>query len=113
MAGLVYRRSLPERLPLGQVPEGLISAALGQTDRQGGDGDAPLVEGVQELGVARPGSPSGLVSSARQSSKDSSRVSEASQPTFEYFFDTVKPGVPAGTMMAEISLRPPVWPSRP
>jgi hypothetical protein len=33
-------------------------------------------------------------------------VSEAHQPTLEYFFDTVKPGVPDGTMIDEISLRP-------
>ena len=33
-------------------------------------------------------------------------MSEAFQPTLEYFFDTVKPGVPLGTMIAEISLRP-------
>ena len=30
-------------------------------------------------------------------------MSEAFQPTFEYFGATVKPGVPAGTMIAEIS----------
>ena len=34
-------------------------------------------------------------------------MSDAGQPTFEYFGATVKPGVPAGTMMAEISGRPP------
>ena len=33
-------------------------------------------------------------------------MSEAFQPTLEYFFDTVKPGVPDGTMIDEISLRP-------
>ena len=38
--------------------------------------------------------------------KDSSRVSEAFQPTFEYGGATVKPGVPEGTMIAEISLPP-------
>jgi hypothetical protein len=36
-------------------------------------------------------------------------VSEADQPTLEYFFDTRNPGVPAGTTIAEISLRP-SWP---
>ena len=33
-------------------------------------------------------------------------MSEAFQPTLEYFFDTVNPAVPAGTMIEEISLRP-------
>ena len=33
-------------------------------------------------------------------------MSEAFQPTLEYFFDTVKPGVPHGTMIAEISFLP-------
>ena len=33
-------------------------------------------------------------------------MSEAAHPTLEYFSDTVRPGVPAGTMIAEISLRP-------
>lgn len=33
-------------------------------------------------------------------------MSDASHPTFEYFLDTVNPGVPDGTMMAEISGRP-------
>ena len=33
-------------------------------------------------------------------------MSDAFQPTFEYFFDTVKPGVPDGTRIDEISLRP-------
>jgi hypothetical protein len=54
----------------------------------------------------RPRSPSRLASGTRQPVKDSSWVSDAFQPTLEYFFDTVKPGVPAGTMMAEISFRP-------
>ena len=33
-------------------------------------------------------------------------MSDAAQPTLEYFSETVSPGVPAGTMIAEISLRP-------
>ena len=37
---------------------------------------------------------------------DSSWVSDAFQPTFEYFGATVSPGVPDGTTIAEISLRP-------
>jgi alkylation response protein AidB-like acyl-CoA dehydrogenase len=38
--------------------------------------------------------------------KDSSRVSAAFQPTWEYRWPTVTPGVPDGTRIAEISLRP-------
>ena len=34
-------------------------------------------------------------------------MSDAAQPTLEYFSETVRPGVPAGTTIAEISLRPP------
>ena len=33
-------------------------------------------------------------------------MSEAFQPTLEYFFETVNPGVPDGTMIAEISFLP-------
>ena len=33
-------------------------------------------------------------------------MSDAAQPTLEYFSETVRPGVPAGTTIAEISLRP-------
>ena len=35
-------------------------------------------------------------------------MSEAFQPTLEYFGATVKPGVPAGTMIEEISFAPSV-----
>ena len=37
-------------------------------------------------------------------------MSEAFQPTFEYLFETVSPGVPDGTRIAEISRRPPCAP---
>ena len=37
-------------------------------------------------------------------------MSDDAQPTLEYFSETVSPGVPAGTMIAEISLRPPCTP---
>ena len=33
-------------------------------------------------------------------------MSDDDQPTLEYFFETLSPGVPAGTMMAEICVRP-------
>ena len=33
-------------------------------------------------------------------------MSDADQPTLEYFLETVNPGVPAGTMIAEICGRP-------
>src|SRR6476660_4551303 len=49
----------------------------------------------------RPRSPTRFAARTRQSANDSSRVSEAFQPTFEYFFDAVNPGVPAGTMIDE------------
>src|SRR4029079_18647150 len=54
----------------------------------------------------RPPPPTRFAAGTRQSAKDSSRVSEAFQPTLEYFFDAVKPGVPAGTMIEEISFLP-------
>ena len=54
----------------------------------------------------RPCSPSRLALGTRTSENDSSRVSEAFQPTLEYFFDTVRPGVPAGTMIVEMLLPP-------
>src|SRR5450755_1253835 len=48
--------------------------------------------------------PSRLPSGTRHEEKDNSLVSDAHQPTFEYSRLTVKPGVPAGTMIAEISV---------
>src|SRR5689334_23689974 len=54
----------------------------------------------------RPRVPSRFSAGTRTSSKDSSWVSEAHQPTFEYDGWTVKPGVPDGTMIAEISFEP-------
>jgi hypothetical protein len=54
----------------------------------------------------RPRSPTRLDTGTRTSSKNSSRVSDADQPTLEYFLDTRRPGVPAGMMIAEISRRP-------
>src|SRR5271170_7720494 len=54
----------------------------------------------------RPSSPSRWSRGTRQSENESSFVSDDDQPTFEYFFVTLSPGVPAGTMMAEICLRP-------
>ncbi len=59
----------------------------------------------------RPSSPSRFAAGTRTSEKDSSRVSDAFHPTLEYGAATVKPGVPDGTMIAEMrgapfSLRP-------
>src|SRR3954463_587338 len=54
----------------------------------------------------RPRSPTRFSSGTRQSLNDSSRVSEAFQPTFEYRCPTVNPGVPDGTRIDEISLPP-------
>src|SRR5581483_6349470 len=53
-----------------------------------------------------PRSPTRWDAGTRQSSKDSSRVSDAFQPTLEYLVDTENPDVPEGTRIAEISLRP-------
>ncbi len=50
-----------------------------------------------------PRSPSRLAAGTRQSVNDSSRVSEADQPTLEYFLETVNPGVPDGTRIVVIS----------
>src|SRR6516162_5768433 len=51
----------------------------------------------------RPRSPSRFAAGTRHPEKESSRVSEAHQPTFEYFAETVNPGVPDGTRIVEIS----------
>src|SRR5215467_505610 len=51
----------------------------------------------------RPRSPRRFDSGTRQPSNESSWVSEDDQPTLEYFGATVKPGVPDGTRMVEIS----------
>src|SRR5207244_13586597 len=60
----------------------------------------------RKLAYPRPRSPSRFSAGTRQSANDSSRVSEACQPTFEYFFDAEKPGLGTGTMIEEISFRP-------
>src|SRR5215218_2445648 len=54
----------------------------------------------------RPCSPTRFSADTRQSENDSSRVSEAFQPTFEYRWPTVNPGVPDGTRIAEICFLP-------
>ena len=54
----------------------------------------------------RPRSPSRFSAGTRHPSNDSSRVSDALHPTFEYGADTVKPGVPVGTMIVLISRSP-------
>ena len=51
----------------------------------------------------RPRSPSRFASGTRHPSNDSSCVSDADQPTLEYFLATVRPGVPDGTRIVEIS----------
>ena len=48
-----------------------------------------------------------MAAGTRQSENASSWVSDADQPTFEYFGATVNPGVPDGTTMVEISGRRP------
>ena len=98
---------MAERLPLAGVAHALVDAALGQADRQRGDRHPALVQDLEELGVAPALRPSRLAAGTRQSAKDSSRVSDAHQPTFEYFGATVNPAVPAGTTIAEISGRRP------
>ena len=50
-----------------------------------------------------PRVPSRLASGTRQSSKDSGWVSLACQPSLSYAGSAVKPGVPVGTMIVEIS----------
>src|SRR3712207_6225806 len=54
----------------------------------------------------RPRSPTRFSAGTRQSLNESSRVSEAFQPTFEYRLPTLNPGVPDGMAIAEISLPP-------
>jgi hypothetical protein len=61
-----------------------VDAALRQPVASAGDRDPALVEDRQELGEPRPRSPSRFARRTRTSSKDSSCVSEAHQPTFEY-----------------------------
>ena len=51
-----------------------------------------------------------LPAGTRQSLNDNSLVSEAHQPPFEYFAPTVRPAVPDGTMIEEISGLPPDLP---
>src|ERR1700744_3221565 len=54
----------------------------------------------------RPRPPSRFPAGTRQLENASSLVSEQRQPTLEYSGPTMKPGVPDGTMIAEISGRP-------
>ena len=90
-----------------RVGDRLVEAALRQSDGERRDRDPALVEDPQELreplaARRRAGSPP----APARPSNASSCVSEAFQPTLEYFGATVSPGVPAGTMIVEISLRP-------
>ena len=97
----------PNACALLGVADGLVDAGLRQPDRERGDRDAALVEDRQEVGVAAAALAQQVArSGTRQSSKDSSRVSEACQPTFEYFGATVRPARGIGTRIEEISLRP-------
>jgi hypothetical protein len=91
-----------ERHSIPGIAQALVDTALRKPHAQGRDRHPAFGEDGQELRVAA----SRLALGTRQSSKDSSWVSEAAQPTLEYFAATVKPGVPAGTMIAEISLPP-------
>ena len=54
----------------------------------------------------RPSSPSRLPTGTRASWNVSGCVSEAFQPTLSYAGSTVNPGVPCGTMIVEMRLRP-------
>ena len=106
---------MAERLALRHLPQAFGHAARREAGGQGGDRHPPLVQYLQELGVAPAALPSRWPAGTRQDANASSRVSEAHQPTLEYSRPTVKPGVPAGTMMAEISglsptARPPARP---
>ena len=105
---LVGADRLAERLPLVRVPQRLVHAALRQPDAEGGDGDAALVQDREELRVA----PAAL---AEQVLGGDPAVGEGEL--------TGVGGVPAhlgvllrrgeapayrhGTMIVEISLRPP------
>ncbi len=51
--GLLLGDGLAERLTLAGVADALVDAALDQPDREGGDRDAAVVEGVEELTEAR------------------------------------------------------------
>ena len=104
--GLVRADRLAERHPGAGVCHRLVDASLRQADRQGRDRDAALVEDREELRVAAAALPNRFARGTRQSTNDSSRVSDALHPTLEYFLATVKPGVSTGTKMAEISFRP-------
>src|SRR5215472_9898214 len=63
----------------------------------------PSSSAARNWAYPRPRSPSRFASGTRQPSNDSSCVSDAAQPTLEYFFATVRPGVPDGTRIVEIS----------
>ncbi|BFO21745.1 hypothetical protein SHKM778_81330 [Streptomyces sp. KM77-8] len=90
-------------MPLLRVLHRLVHTALREARAQRRYGDPALVQDAQELRVAAPRLPSRLAAGTRTSWKDSSLVSDAFQPTFEYGAATVNPGVPDGTMIAEIS----------
>ena len=93
-----------EGLPLAGVLQAGVEAGLDAADRQRGDRDAAVVEGGQELRVAAAPLAEQVAPRGRgTSSKLSGWVSEACQPSLSYAGSAVKPGVPLGTMIAEIS----------
>ena len=92
-----------ERAALAGVGDGVVEAALDHPDGEGGDGDTPFVEDLEELGEAATRVPSRWSPGTRHSTKVRPCVSEACQPIFRYGGCTSIPVEPAGTTIVEIS----------
>ena len=84
----------------------MLETRLYDTDRERGDRDASVVEDREELREPAPRSPRRLASGTRHPLNERPCVSDVCQPILRYGGITVRPGVPAGTMIAEISPGP-------
>ena len=79
---LERRDRLAELLALLRVREREVVGALREADAHRGDRDPPAVEDLEELLKPSPRGPSRFPSGTAQSSNESSRVSDARQPSF-------------------------------